>query len=108
MLLSFCGHFFKIADESACVKSDNIRLEIVCCVCVWTEVLDEASQRAVGAGSVLTQFQQLLLLFQLHGRSREQRYTRMADWDYIKTCAQAAAPMPLLGQFVIHSKFCNS
>ncbi|KAL8558527.1 hypothetical protein ACOMHN_038851 [Nucella lapillus] len=36
-------------------------------------------------------------LVTIHGRSREQRYTRQADWDYIKTCAQAAAPMPLFG-----------
>lgn len=33
----------------------------------------------------------------LHGRSREQRYTRLADWDYISECAKAAAPMPLFG-----------
>ena len=36
-------------------------------------------------------------LFQLHGRSREQRYTRLADWDYISKCAQAAGSMPLFG-----------
>ena len=34
---------------------------------------------------------------QVHGRSREQRYTKQADWDYIGTCAEAAAPMPLFG-----------
>uniref|UniRef100_A0A8D0ETM5 tRNA-dihydrouridine(47) synthase [NAD(P)(+)] n=1 Tax=Strix occidentalis caurina TaxID=311401 RepID=A0A8D0ETM5_STROC len=34
---------------------------------------------------------------QLHGRSREQRYTRGADWDYIAECAKIASPMPLFG-----------
>ncbi|XP_058137997.1 tRNA-dihydrouridine(47) synthase [NAD(P)(+)]-like isoform X2 [Dasypus novemcinctus] len=36
-------------------------------------------------------------LVTLHGRSREQRFTRMADWQYIGQCAQAASPMPLFG-----------
>lgn len=35
--------------------------------------------------------------FQLHGRSREQRYTRSADWDYIDKCAKLADPVPLFG-----------
>ncbi|NXR25981.1 DUS3L synthase, partial [Cinclus mexicanus] len=33
----------------------------------------------------------------LHGRSREQRYTRSADWEYISECARIASPMPLFG-----------
>ncbi|KAM6136897.1 LOW QUALITY PROTEIN: tRNA-dihydrouridine(47) synthase [NAD(P)(+)]-like [Pterocles gutturalis] len=33
----------------------------------------------------------------LHGRSREQWYTRSADWDYIAECAKTASPMPLFG-----------
>ncbi|XP_024425016.1 tRNA-dihydrouridine(47) synthase [NAD(P)(+)]-like [Desmodus rotundus] len=36
-------------------------------------------------------------LVTLHGRSREQRYTKMADWQYIKQCVTAASPMPLFG-----------
>ncbi|KAI0231880.1 tRNA-dihydrouridine(47) synthase [NAD(P)(+)]-like [Lamellibrachia satsuma] len=36
-------------------------------------------------------------LVTLHGRSREQRYTRLADWTYIDRCAQVAAPMPVFG-----------
>uniref|UniRef100_A0A452GXN1 tRNA-dihydrouridine(47) synthase [NAD(P)(+)] n=1 Tax=Gopherus agassizii TaxID=38772 RepID=A0A452GXN1_9SAUR len=33
----------------------------------------------------------------LHGRSREQRYTKVADWEYIAECAKLASPMPLFG-----------
>ena len=33
----------------------------------------------------------------LHGRSREQRYYRLADWDYIGECAKVADPVPLFG-----------
>ena len=38
-----------------------------------------------------------LTFVQLHGRSREQRYTKMADWEYINKSAKAADPMPLFG-----------
>ncbi|XP_069945942.1 tRNA-dihydrouridine(47) synthase [NAD(P)(+)]-like isoform X1 [Cherax quadricarinatus] len=33
----------------------------------------------------------------LHGRSKEQRYLKIADWDYINECAMVADPMPLFG-----------
>lgn len=36
-------------------------------------------------------------LITVHGRSREQRYTREADWSYVQQCAEAAKPTPLFG-----------
>ncbi|XP_051520044.1 tRNA-dihydrouridine(47) synthase [NAD(P)(+)]-like isoform X2 [Myxocyprinus asiaticus] len=36
-------------------------------------------------------------LITLHGRSREQCYTKVADWEYIDTCSKLAAPVPLFG-----------
>lgn len=33
----------------------------------------------------------------IHGRSKEQRYLKLADWDYVGQCAVAAQPMPLFG-----------
>uniref|UniRef100_UPI00398E708A tRNA-dihydrouridine(47) synthase [NAD(P)(+)]-like n=1 Tax=Pristiophorus japonicus TaxID=55135 RepID=UPI00398E708A len=38
-----------------------------------------------------------LSMLTLHGRSREQRYTKLSDWEYIDYCAQLANPMPLFG-----------
>ena len=36
-------------------------------------------------------------LITVHGRSREQRYTRTADWNYINECGKAASPIPVFG-----------
>jgi len=42
-------------------------------------------------------------LITLHGRTREQRYTKDADWDYINSCAELANPVPLFGNGDIFS-----
>ncbi|KAM4028393.1 tRNA-dihydrouridine(47) synthase [NAD(P)(+)]-like [Anomaloglossus baeobatrachus] len=42
-------------------------------------------------------------LVTLHGRSREQRYTKLADWEYIKQCAKIADPLPFFGNGDIFS-----
>jgi tRNA-dihydrouridine synthase 3 len=33
----------------------------------------------------------------LHGRTRQQRYSRAADWDYIQQCAAAAPDLQMVG-----------
>ena len=33
----------------------------------------------------------------LHGRSREQRYTKSADWEYIEQCASRVKRVPVIG-----------
>lgn len=36
-------------------------------------------------------------LVTIHGRTKEQRYTRRADWDYIRKCAQTVKSIPIYG-----------
>ncbi|KJE91915.1 tRNA-dihydrouridine synthase 3 [Capsaspora owczarzaki ATCC 30864] len=36
-------------------------------------------------------------LVTLHGRTRAQRYSRLADWQYINQCAEAAPTLPVYG-----------
>ena len=40
------------------------------------------------------------MIGQLHGRSREQRYTRFADWQYINQCSDAAQQLPVFGEIL--------
>lgn len=42
-------------------------------------------------------------LFTLHGRSKEMRYSKNADWNYVDQCAQLADPIPLYGVGDIYS-----
>ena len=42
-------------------------------------------------------------LFTLHGRSKEMRYSKNADWNYVDQCARVANPIPLYGVGDIYS-----
>ncbi|KAK9501061.1 hypothetical protein O3M35_002175 [Rhynocoris fuscipes] len=50
------------------------------------------------ANELMSTFEQAgLSLVTLHGRTKEQRYTKLADWTYIEECAQLVKPCPLYG-----------
>ena len=35
----------------------------------------------------------------LHGRTRQQRYSKLADWNYIDKCSKLCDPIPLVSLF---------
>ncbi|CAF3690354.1 unnamed protein product [Adineta steineri] len=42
-------------------------------------------------------------LFTLHGRSKEMRYSKSADWNYVDQCAKLSDPIPLYGVGDVYS-----
>lgn len=49
-------------------------------------------------------------LITVHGRSRDQRYTKMADWNYVNECAKVANPVPVFssGDIMSYEDYENS
>lgn len=49
-------------------------------------------------------------LITVHGRSRDQRYTKMADWNYVNKCAKLANPIPVFssGDIMSYEEYENS
>ena len=45
--------------------------------------------------------QKYLVEGQLHGRTKQQHYYHVADWNYIEQCTRAVAPLPLFGAYPI-------
>lgn len=39
----------------------------------------------------------------LHGRTRQQRYSKLADWNYIKKCVASAGDKPVIGNGDIYT-----
>jgi len=49
-------------------------------------------------------------LITVHGRSRDQRYTKMADWSYVNECGKLASPVPVFssGDIMSYEDYENS
>ncbi|XP_073973693.1 dihydrouridine synthase 3 isoform X1 [Rhodnius prolixus] len=56
------------------------------------------SSKKLVARELMPMFEQSgLSMVTVHGRTKEQRYTKLADWTYIERCAQEINPCPLYG-----------
>lgn len=95
---------YKKGAGSALMRRSNRLFDIVSCM---RNVLDIplTCKMRTGVESKKNTAHQLLPILRdygvdlvtIHGRSREARYTKAADWGYVDRCAQYASPMPLFG-----------
>ncbi|KAM9307572.1 tRNA-dihydrouridine(47) synthase [NAD(P)(+)]-like [Gastrophryne carolinensis] len=95
-----CGLMTRVSKFESIVKGMNTVLDVPVTVKIRTGVQEKNNL----AHKLIPQLRDWgVSMITLHGRSREQRYTRLADWDYIGQCADIADPLPLFGNGDIFS-----
>uniref|UniRef100_A0A3Q4HCH3 tRNA-dihydrouridine(47) synthase [NAD(P)(+)] n=1 Tax=Neolamprologus brichardi TaxID=32507 RepID=A0A3Q4HCH3_NEOBR len=89
-----CGLMTRTRKFERIVKGMNYVLDVPLTVKIRTGVQEKSNI----AHKLIPEMKNWgVSMITLHGRSREQRYTKLADWDYITTCAKLASPIPLFG-----------
>ncbi|KAI1902017.1 hypothetical protein AGOR_G00040380 [Albula goreensis] len=89
-----CGLMSRTNKFEQIIRGMNSVLDVPLTVKIRTGVQDKVNI----AHKLIPEMKQWgVSLITLHGRSREQRYTKLADWDYIDLCSQLASPIPLFG-----------
>ncbi|CAG9859974.1 unnamed protein product [Phyllotreta striolata] len=89
-----CGLLRRKKVLESCIKSMSTILNVPFTVKMRTGVYSSEKIAHTLAPKVREWGASLLTI---HGRSREQRYTRQANWEYIEEVAKVAAPLPVLG-----------
>ncbi|GLD59173.1 tRNA-dihydrouridine(47) synthase [NAD(P)(+)] [Lates japonicus] len=89
-----CGLMTRTRKFEQIVKGMNYVLDVPLTVKIRTGVQEKSNI----AHKLIPEMKNWgVSMITLHGRSREQRYTKLADWDYITTCSKLASPVPLFG-----------
>ncbi|XP_023265691.1 tRNA-dihydrouridine(47) synthase [NAD(P)(+)]-like isoform X2 [Seriola lalandi dorsalis] len=89
-----CGLMTRTRKFEQIVKGMNCVLDVPLTVKIRTGVQEKSNV----AHRLIPEMKKWgVSMITLHGRSREQRYTKLADWDYITTCSELASPVPLFG-----------
>lgn len=89
-----CGLMTRTRKFEEIVKGMNYVLDVPLTVKIRTGVQEKTNI----AHKLIPEMKKWgVSMITLHGRSREQRYTKLADWDYISTCSKLASPVPLFG-----------
>ncbi|XP_067355297.1 tRNA-dihydrouridine(47) synthase [NAD(P)(+)]-like isoform X1 [Channa argus] len=89
-----CGLMTRTRKFEQIVRGMNYVLDVPLTVKIRTGVQEKCSI----AHKLIPEMKNWgIAMITLHGRSREQRYTKLADWDYINSCSKLASPVPLFG-----------
>ncbi|XP_035537606.1 tRNA-dihydrouridine(47) synthase [NAD(P)(+)]-like isoform X1 [Morone saxatilis] len=89
-----CGLMTRTRKFEQIIKGMNYVLDVPLTVKIRTGVQEKSNI----AHKLIPEMKKWgVSMITLHGRSREQRYTKLADWDYITTCSKLASPVPLFG-----------
>nr|XP_019957456.1 PREDICTED: tRNA-dihydrouridine(47) synthase [NAD(P)(+)]-like isoform X2 [Paralichthys olivaceus] len=89
-----CGLMTRTRKFEQIIKGMNYVLDVPLTVKIRTGVQEKSNV----AHKLIPEMKDWgVSMITLHGRSREQRYTKLADWDYITTCSKLASPVPLFG-----------